>query len=350
MARNQSAACAVFGVDLGKNVFHIVGQSASGETLIATTRRRDTILAFFEKAAPAIVAMEACPGAQWLARKLAALGHEPRIIPAKFVKPFIKSNKSDIIDASAIAEAATRPNMRFAALRSPEQSDLQSLHRIRSQMVSNKTRLINQMRAFCLEYGVGIRKGAGVFRLDLPRVIADASNDLTPTIRRLLASLFEDFMRMEKRINEVTREIKAVADEDERTRRLMTIPGVGPLAATAIIAAIGDVGRFKKARDLAAWLGLVPREYSTGGKQTLLGISKRGNSYIRRLLIHGARSCVLHLNRTRDGLGGWLDQLSSRMHRNKVVVALAAKIARMIWAVLAKPGNSYMRKDPMATV
>jgi len=251
-----------------------------------------------------------------------------------------------MIDAEAIAEAVTRPTMRFTQVRTPEQVDLQALHRIRDQLVSSRTRLINQVRAFCLEYGVAIRQGAGVFRLDLPRVLADESNDLSPAMRHMLSELFEDVVRLDQRIAGVTREIEGLAARDDRARRLMTIPGIGPIAATALLAAVGDGRQFRRARDIAAWLGLVPREHSTGGKTILLGISKRGNRYVRRLLIHGARSCVTHLNRARDRLGRWLDALQSRMHVNKVTVALAAKMARIAWAILTKPGALYERRDP----
>lgn len=220
------------------------------------------------------------------------------------------------------------------------------MHRIRDQLVSSRTRLINQARAFCLEYGVAIRQGTGVFRSDLPRVIADDTNDMSAAMRVMLSEIYEDVARVDQRINSVTRQIEALADREDKARRLMTIPGIGPSAATALLAAVGDGRQFRRARDLAAWLGLVPREHSTGGKTTLLGISKRGNRYVRKLLVHGARSCVTHLNRTRDRIGSWLDALQNRMHVNKVTVALAAKIARIAWAVLARPGATYERQDP----
>ncbi|MBH5373490.1 IS110 family transposase, partial [Bradyrhizobium glycinis] len=229
------------------------------------------------------------------------------------------------------------------------QVDLQALHRIRDQMVGSRTRLINQMRAFCLEYGVPLRQGAGMFKLELPRALNDEGNDLLPVMRRLLGDLFADLRRLEERIREVTKEIEAVADREDVTGRLMTIPGIGALGATAVLAAIGDGLQFRKARDLAAWLGSVPRQYSTGGKQTLLGVSKRGNRYVRKLLVHGARSCFRHLDRTRDRLGSWLDGLQARMHPNKAVVALAAKMARIVWVVLNKPGALYERRDPAFT-
>ena len=346
--RNKPRDAAVFGVDIGKNVFHVVGLNAAGAPIQRATFRRETLLQFFERASPTVIGMEACPGSQWLARKLNSYGHTVRIVPAKFVKPYVKSNKSDIIDAEAIAEAVSRPTMRFVEVRSPEQIDLQALHRVRDRLVAQRTRVICQMRAFCLEYGIAMHQGAGKFKADLPRVIADEANDLTPAMRKLLASLFEDVKGLEVRIREVTAEIESVAAGDDTARRLMTIPGIGPLAATGLIAAAGRGLQFRKARDMAAWLGLVPREHSTGGKTTLLGISKRGSSYLRRLFVHGARSCLLHLNRSRDRLGAWLDALQRRMHNNKVTVALTAKMARIAWVVITKPGATYERRGPAA--
>ncbi len=346
MIRNKPRSAAVYGIDLGKNVFHIIGTDREGNVMQRLKCRRDTLLSFFEHAAPAIVGMEACPGSQWLGRKLRALGHTVRIIPAQYVKPYVKTNKSDTIDAAAIAEAVTRPAMRFVEVKHLDQVELQTLHRIRDQLVSSRTRLICQIRSFCLEFGVAIRQGAGVFKIDLPRVLADEANDLTPTMRRLLGDLFEDVRALEQRIAIVTREVEAIAARDDKARRLMTVPGIGPLVATAILAAAGNGQQFRKARDMAAWLGLVPQQHSTGGKPLLLGISRRGNRYLRRLLIHGARSCVNHLDRSRDRLGLWINQLQSRMHVNKVTVALAAKITRIAWVILTKPGALYERYDP----
>lgn len=345
MIRAKPCGATVYGIDLGKNIFHIVGTDDAGNIIQRVRFRRDTLLAFFERAEQAIVGMEACPGSQWLARKLQAMGHTVRIIPAQFVKPYVKSNKNDTIDAAAIAEAVTRPTMRFVELKRPDQVDVQALHRIRDQMVGNRTRLICQMRAFCLEYGVAIRQGAGLFKLELPRIIAEDSNDLTPTMRRLLQELFDDLKTLESRIAVITHEIESLAARDEKARRLMTIPGIGPLSATALLAAAGDGQQFKKARDMAAWLGLVPQQYSTGGKSQMLGISKRGNRYVRRLLIHGARSCLTHMDRSRDRLGSWLAKLQARMHVNKVTVALAAKLARIAWVIISRPGAIYERRD-----
>jgi transposase len=348
MPRTIPQNAAIYGIDLGKNIFHVVGFDGTGAVVQRVKLRRDTLLRFFERANRAVVGMEACPGSQWLARKLAAMGHQVRIVAAQFVKPYVKSQKNDTIDAEAIAEAVTRPTMRFTHPRTVEQVDLQARHRIRDQLVASRTALINQMRAFCLEYGITFPQGAGLFRRDLPGALADQDNDLTPAMRRILADLSADLARLDQRITDLTREIEQIAGRDERARRLLTIPGIGPLAATALLAAIGDGRQFRRARDLAAWLGLVPQQHSTGGKTTLLGISKRGNRYIRRLLIHGARSCVTHLDRTRDGLGQWIDALRARMHINKVIVATAAKIARTVWAVVTRPGALYARRDVVA--
>lgn len=342
MIRNKPQA-AVYGVDLGKNLFHVVGTDATGNIVQRVKFRRETLMAFFERAEPSLVGMEACPGSQWLARKLQALGHTVRIIPAQFVKPYVKSHKNDTIDAEAIAEAVTRPTMRFVEVKRVDQVDLQALHRIRDQMVGHRTKLICQMRAFCLEFGIPIRQGVGAFKITLPTILADSSNDLSATMRRLLTELFNDLKGL-ARIAEIGRDIEAAAADSELAKRLMTIPGIGPLGATALLAAAGNGQQFKRARDLAAWLGLVPQQHSTGGKSLLLGISKRGNRYVRRLLVHGARSCAMHLDRSKDRLGLWINQLQSRMHINKVVVALAAKIARIAWVVMNRPGALYQQR------
>ena len=226
---------------------------------------------------------------------------------------------------------------------STEQVELQTLHRIRDRVVVCRTQLVNQMRAFCLEFGIGMRNGVGMFKAEFPKVLGDEFNDLTPRMRSTLSELWNEFKASEVRMDELTREIEGIAKQSELAMRLTSVPGIGYLGATAILAAVGDRRQFKKARDLAAWIGLVPAQHSTGGKPTLLGVSKRGNSYIRRLLIHGARSCLMNLDRTRDRLGSWLDALQARMHVNKVVVALANKLARIAWIVLNKPNAVYVR-------
>lgn len=332
-----------FGIDFGKKVFHVVALDAAGTVLQRAKFSRDTLISFFDTAPKALIGMEACPGSQWLARRLVSMGHDARIIPARFVKPYVKSNKTDTIDAAAIAEAVTRPTMRFVEVRTPDQVDLQAMHRIRDRLVGQRTALMNQARAFCLEYGLAMRVGAGAFHADIRRHLENAENDLTGSMRELLKEMLDDLAHVEGRIKAVTGRIEAYASRHVVVSRLLTIPGIGALGATAIVAAAGDGRQFRKARDMAAWLGLVPAEHSTGGKQTLLGISKRGNRYVRRLIIHGARSCFLHLNRANHALGGWLSALEARTHRNKAVVALANKLARIVWAILTRPGAVYLQ-------
>ncbi|MFN3278995.1 MAG: IS110 family transposase [Paracoccus hibiscisoli] len=257
------------------------------------------------------------------------------------MKPYVKSNKTDTVDAAAIAEAVTRPAMRFVEVRTPEQVDLQALHRIRDRLVGQRTALMNQARAFCLEDGLAMRVGSGGFYADIRQHLANAENDLTPAMRSLLEDLLDDIAYIEGRIKAVNGKVESYASQHEAVSRLVTIPGIGALGATAIVAAAGDGRQFRKARDLAPWLGLVPAEHSTGGKHTLLGISRRGNRTVR-LIIHGARSCFLHLNRANHALGGWLSAPEARTHRNKAVVALANKLARIVWAVLTRPGTVYL--------
>ncbi|MGR4897348.1 IS110 family transposase [Stenotrophomonas sp. LARHCG68] len=300
---SQAQSVSVYGIDIGKSLFHVAGLDRSGHVLLRTKFRRNALLQFFSNVPVSIIAMEACPGSQWLARKLAGYGHNAKIVPAQFVKPYVKSNKNDTVDAEAIAEAATRPTMRFVAPKRADQTDLQALHRARDGLVYQRTAMISQMRGLLLEYGIACRKGVGAFKLDMAEALGDAENDLTPAFRKLLASLRVYLTELEAHIEQFSQEIEAIADLDDTTRRLMTIPGIGPLAATALVAAVGDGKQFKRGRDLSAWLGLVPAQYSTGGKSTLLGISKCGNSYVRRLLIHGARSCVIHTDRTRHRWG-----------------------------------------------
>jgi transposase len=344
--RTHPQNATVYGIDLGKTWFHVVGTDATGEVVQRCKFSRTTIFPFFANAPKALIGMEACPGSQWLARKLEAFGHTVKIMPAQFVKPYVKSNKNDTIDAQAIAEAVMRPSMRFVQVKQIEQVDLQAVHRARDLMVANRTALICQMRAFCLEFGIAIGNGAGAFKQQLIAVVSDERNDLSPSMRKLVMDLWSDLLKLEARIEELTQQIIAIAGRSDLARRLTSIPGFGDLTATALIAAVGDGRQFKRARDMAAWLGLTPAQYSTGGKPTLLGISKRGNPYVRRLLIHGARSCVLHLNRTRDRLGIWIAQLQTRMHANKVAVAVANKIARIAWVILNRPGSSYQRIAP----
>ncbi len=283
-----------------------------------------------------LIGMEACGGAHFLGRALQEQGHEVRLMPAQYVKPYVKTNKSDYIDAEAIAEAVGRPRMRFVPIKTDDQLDLQSLHRVRERWVARRTAVINQIRGLLLERGITLRKGRCHVDAALPGILEDASAKLSGALRVLLAQLRLELAHLETRINEADAVINKTAGENEACRRLVAIPGIGPVTATAIVAAIGNGAAFRKGREFAAWLGVVPREYSTGGKQKLLGISKRGNSYLRRLFVQGARAVLQQSAKQSSGLSAWLAQLTSRTHRNVAGVALANKLARMAWAVLAK--------------
>ena len=338
--------CKYCGIDIGKSLFHVVGCDDSGRPVWRKKFNRAQLLEYFVQAKHTVIGMEACPGSQWLARKLIKQGHDAKIMSAQFVKPYLKRQKNDTNDAEAIAEAVQRPTMRFVGVKTTDQSDIQALHRVRDRLVKQQTQIINQARALGLECGITLPSGVATFFRDFPRVLEDADNELSPRMRRILHGLWEDVRTANSRLQELTSEIKAIASHDELARRLMTIPGIGELGATALVAAVADPRDFRKGRDLAAWIGLVPRQYTTGGNPRLLGISKQGNPYLRRLLIHGARSAKRHLNRQRDTLGPWLDKAEERMHPNKVVVALANKIARIAWVIMTQPGTTYDKGEP----
>ncbi|MFC0402982.1 IS110 family transposase [Paraburkholderia rhizosphaerae] len=345
MSQCATPAMARMGIDIGKSAFHVVGLDAGGRPVFRGRFTRERLIEFLARASPTIVGMESCPGSNWLARKVTDAGHSTRIVPAQFVKPFVKSNKTDIVDAEAIAEAISRPTMRFVQPKTEAQLDLQALHRVRQRLVSSKTAVINQARAFLLEYGLTIGVGAAYFVRDMPSILSDDENGLTPSMRRLLDELWQEYRCVEARLLQLRRQIESIATADDTATRLTSVPGIGQLTATAITAFAGNGTQFKSGRHLAAWLGLVPREFSTGGKQHLLGITKRGNPYLRKLLVHGARSCVLHLDRTKDHLGVWIGRMESRgIHRNKVIVALANKLARIAWVVLTRQGAFYLRQ------
>lgn len=328
------------GIDLGKTSFHVVGLDQPGRVVVKRRPSRSQLLRQFANTPPCMIGMEACCGAHHLGAALAAQGHQVRLIPPQFVRPFVKSNKNDYNDAEAIAEAVQRPNMRFVPLKSGEQLDLQALHRVRDRLVSRRTAVINQMRAFLLERGLIFQRGREYFKKQIPFILEDAELNLSPLLRQLLDQLWQEWKALSSEIQVTTQQIETIAEQEEVCQRLQQIPGVGPLIATAIIAAIGNGSTFRKGRDFAAWLGLVPRQHSTGGKAKLLGISKRGNPYLRRLFIHGARAVLTKGNRERLSFGSWIGELEQRMHRNVAVVAVANKLARIAWAVLAT-GATY---------
>lgn len=263
-----------------------------------------------------------------------------RLIPAQFVKPFLKSNKNDFLDAEAIAEAVTRKNMRFVPIKSEAQLDLQALHRVRDRLVHRRTALINQIRGFLLERGIVFSKGPANLRNPMPSLLEDADQNLSSRLRSLLDQLWQEWKTVDSGVERVSQDIEAIATQDAACQRLRQIPGVGPLVSTATVAAIGNGGAFCKGREFAAWLGLIPRQHSTGGKARLLGISKRGSIYLRRMYIHGARAVLLRVKYDTGRLGHWAHQLELRAPRNKVLVAIANKLARIAWAVLAR-GQGY---------
>lgn len=338
---DSNSKCVIYGIDIGKSVYHICGCDKLGMPILSKKLTRKTIIRFFANVPSALIGMEACPGSQWLARQLSEQGHDAKIMAAQFVKPYLKRQKNDANDAAAIAEAVQRPTMRFVGIKRLDQIDTQALHRVRDRLVRQQTQIITQTRSLCLEFGITMPTGVATFCRDIPHVLEDAENELTPRMRCLIASLWEEFRDVQQRLKSASDEVKAIAAHDETARRLMSVPGIGEITATAILSSIGNPKDFRRGRDLAAWIGLVPRQHSTGGQTRLLGISKRGNPYLRRLLVHGARAAKLHLNRDRDRLGPWLNKAEARMPPNKVTVALANKLARIAWVILTRPGATY---------
>lgn len=324
-------------IDLGKQSFHIHGISSEGE-VISKKVTRSKLEAVVQELAPAIVAMEACASAHHWGRQFEALGYSVRLIHPRFVMPFVKGSKNDAVDAEAIHEAALRPTMRFVPVKTTEQQDLQMLHRTRDRLITQRTGLINHIRDLLGEYGVVIPVGAFRFRKDIRTAISEAS--LSTLAKQSFNALIAEFEALDKRINEIDRKLVAICRTDERCKRLATLPGVGPVIATALIAAVDDGQHFSSGRALAAWIGLVPRQYTTGGKPRLGGIGKRGNQYLRRQLIHGARSVLIRISARSDRRAKWAQELLVRAGHNKTLVAIANKTARMAWAVL-RSGESY---------
>ena len=324
------------GIDLGKTVFHLVGLDSSGKVVVRKRCSRTQLLAYTANLKVQVIGMEACSGAHFLGRALRTQGHDVRLMPAQYVKPYIKTNKSDYIDAEAIAEAVQRPTMRFVPIKTEEHLDLQAVHRVRERWVMRRTAVVNQIRGLLLERGLILPKGRSHVDHALPEILTDPALRLSGSFRVLLGQLQLELEQLTTRIEQMDAVIQQTAKENEACQRLTAIPGVGPVTATALVAAIGNGAGFRRGKDLAAWVGMVPREYSTGGKQKLLGISKRGNSYLRRLFVQGARVVMQYRTKQAPGLSLWLSQLLARTHQNVAVVALANKLIRMAWAVLCK--------------
>ena len=337
------------GIDLGKTTFHLVALGDNGKVLLKKKFTQKQLIAFTANMQTCLIGMEACSGSHFLGRALRAQGHDVKLIPAQFVKPFVKSNKNDFIDAEAIAEAVERENMRFVPIKTDDQLDLQALHRVRDRLMTRRTALINQIRAFLLERGIVFAKSPIRLREALPEVLENVNENLTPRMRNLVAMLWSEWKDLELQIVEMNDEVERIASSDDACRRLRQIPGIGPLVATAIVASIGNGAAFRKGREFAAWLGVLPNQHSTGGKVRLYGISKRGNSYLRKILIHGARAVVLRSKRDRIAMGAWMSSLETRVPRNVLIVATAHKLARIAWAVLSS-GQDYRAVPEALTV
>jgi len=326
------------GVDIAKSVFHVHGVDRHGKLLWQRKlKRNEWISAVLEKAEPGTeIAMEACATSHHWARKLQSHGFQVKLIAAQFVKPFVKSNKNDRNDAEAIVEAMSRPSMRFANVKSVVQQDVQAMHRIRSELVSHRTAKANQIRGLIGEYGIVAPVGINQLRQAIPCWLEDAENGLSGLMRELLHELWNDLIRFDERINKLNDQIALSVKSDAVAQKLSILKGVGPLGCSAMAVALGDGSAYKNGRQFAASLGLVPRQHSTGGKEKLLGISKRGNTYLRTLLIHGARTVIRHAKNKNDPLSNWINEMLTRKHFNVVAIALANKTARIAWALIAK--------------
>jgi transposase len=325
----------VLGIDVAKIVFHVVGMDDSGHVVLRKRLARSELLTFVANVPPLRIGMEACGSAHYWARCFREYGHDVRLIAPQLIKAYVKSPKNDARDAEAICEAVTRPTMRFVPIKRVEQQDLQALHRIRERLMKARTALVNEIRGLLGEYGIVLPQSIAKFRaLIVEKLEADQAK-LTALSTEVFRHLYDEFLALEKRLAYYDEKLTAMGQAHPECQRLQTIPGIGPVSATALIAAIGDVTQFKNGRQLAAWLGLVPREHSTGGKPRLLGISKRGDRYLRRLLVHGARATLRWVDTKRDGRSQWLRALIARRGKNRAAVALANKNARIVWALLA---------------
>jgi transposase len=350
MSEKLNAVVAVIGIDIGKNSFHVVGLDQRGAIVLRQKWSRGQVEARFANMPPCLVGMEACVGAHHLSRRLKALGHDARLMPAKYVRPYSKGQKNDFRDAEAIAEAVERPTMKFVATKTAEQLDLQAMHRVRERLVSQRTGIINQIRAFLLERGIAVRQGQRFLRAELPRILAVPPDILSPRIMRIVEDLAGDWRRLDQRIDGLSEEIKVLAGEDSGCERLMTVPGIGPIISTAMVAAIGTGDAFSKGRDFAAWLELVPKQISTGDRTILGKISKRGNRYLRVLFVQAAWVVLVRPKSwERHGLKPWIEAAKKRLHHNVLAIALANKLARIAWSVLAHGRNFETRTISHAT-
>jgi transposase len=326
----------VIGIDLAKNVFQLTGMDSGGRIVLTKRLSRSKLTEFIANLPSCLIGMEACGSAHYWGRKFQALGHEVKLMNPQYVKPYIKSNKNDVNDSAGICEAASRPSMRSVPIKSVEQQDIQCLHRIRERLVQERTALANQIRGLLAEYGIVLPQGITKLRKDLLSLL-DETNGLTPLGKELFRELYAGLKDADKRVLHMDTRIEMLCKQSEVCQRLVAIPGIGPLTATAIVAAVGNANVFKNGRQMAAWLGLVPRQQSSGNTHLLLGVSKRGDRYLRSLLVHGARSVATRAKERST----WLMQLIQRRGKPKAYMALANKNARILWALMAK-GTNYV--------
>ena len=322
------------GLDLAKTVFHVVCCNQQGKVIRKRQLRRHQVLTFFAHIEPCLIGMEACASSHYWARELQALGHNVKLIPPQFVKPYVRGNKNDYNDALAIAEAVVRPEMHFAEIKNAQQQDIQALHRLRERCVASRTALGNQVRGLLGEYGITVPRGMQVLHKAIPSLLEDENNGLSGLFRQLLSQSYHQLVQLAEHIDIYTNILQRHSQQDERCQRLQTIPGYGPVVASVFAAMVGNGSAYRRGRDVSAAIGLVPRQHTSGGKPTLLGISKRGDRYLRALLVHGARSVVSRAQQKEDPLSRWIQRVEARRGRNKAVVAYANKMARMGWAVL----------------
>lgn len=323
------------GIDLVKNVFQVHGVDHRGKTVLKKPLKRDEMAPFFANLAPCLIGMEARGSAHFRANKPQGLGHTVKLMAPQFVKPYVKTNKNDAADAEAIREAVSRPNMRFVPIKNGEQQAVLALHRARQGFVKARTAQANQIRGLLAEYGLIIPQGIAHIGKRLPEILEDGENGLPGTFRQLIERLGDHLKELDRQVQELEARIQSWHKENAASKKLARIPGIGPITAGALVASIGDAKNFENGRQLTTWLGLVPRQNSSGGKQTLLGISKRGDAYSRTLLIHGARAVIRVAERKARHAGSWLAGVMGRRNKNVAAVALANKNARIVWALLA---------------
>ncbi|MDM0118136.1 IS110 family transposase [Variovorax sp. J22R133] len=325
---------ATVGIDLAKNVLQVHGVNESGKAVLKRQLKRNQVLEFFANMEQCLIGMEACGSAHHWARQLQALGHTVRLMAPQFVKPYVKTNKNDAADAEAICEAVTRPNMRFVPIKNAEQQAVLALHRARQGFVKARTAQGNQIRGLLGEFGLVVPNGLGNLARQVPELIEDASNELPGSFRLLVQRLLEQLKDLHREAAEIEVQIIAWHRNHQISSKLAKVPGIGPITASALVATVGDAKNFDNARQLSAWLGLVPRQHSSGGKNVLLGISKRGDTHLRTLLIHGARAVINAAQRKKNQIDGWIGGLLARRNKNVATVALANKNARIVWALL----------------